>query len=225
MLQTLSTLLRGASARAEEATRDRYAIELIDQKIREADTALRTAKAGLASLIQRERAERRQLDALTARTADLTERARQALADGRDDLAAEAAEAIARQEDEANQRQETLARLEARVIRLRGTVETAHRRLFDLRQGATAARALRREQDLQTRLRSTNLGQSPAAEAQDLIDRVLSRDDPGEEADILSDIDRDLNDVALPERLADGGYGPPTRTRAADVLARLKTQN
>lgn len=225
MFTTFQTLLRGASARAEEATKDRYAIELIDQKIREAEARLRAAKGGLAALIQRERSERRQLERLEARTADLVDRARQALGAGREDLATEAAEAIAAQEDEAAMRRETLARLEARVLRLRGAVEAGHRRLIDLRQGATQARALRREQDLQSRLRTTLGGTSAADEAEALIARVLERDDPGEQADILQGIDRELARDDLPDRMADAGFGPAARTRAADVLARLKTQN
>ena len=51
MLRTLETLFRGASARSEERMRDAYAIELIDQKLREAEGQLRAAKATLASLI------------------------------------------------------------------------------------------------------------------------------------------------------------------------------
>jgi phage shock protein A len=222
MFATLQTLLRGASARADEQVRDRHAIALIDQKIREAEAELRAAKAGLAALIQRERSERRALDQLLARTAELTDRARAALAGGREDLAAEAAGAIAAQEDEAAARRATLDGLEARVLRLRGAVEAGHRRLIDLRQGAAQARALRREQDLQARLRTTLGGPSAADEACALIARVLDRDDPGEQADILRDIERDLDGGAAGDRLAEAGFGRPARTRAADVLARLK---
>ena len=54
MFRTLATLINGANARAEDRVRDAFAIELIDQKIREAETSLKAAKATLATLIQRQ---------------------------------------------------------------------------------------------------------------------------------------------------------------------------
>lgn len=223
MLRTLETLFRGASARSEERVRDAYAIELIDQKLREAETQLRTAKGTLASLIQRQRSEQRQADALAGRILDLTQRARIALESDREDLAAEAAEAIATLENEARIRAETLNRMETQVLRLRQTVEHTHRRIVDLKQGAMSARAIRREQAMQSRLRTTVGGQAAIDEAEELVARVLGQDDPGEQADILADINRQLNRSDVADRMADAGIGDPTRSTAADVLARLKT--
>ena len=222
MLRTLETLFRGASARSEERMRDAYAIELIDQKLREAEGQLRAAKATLASLIQRERTERRQAEALAARIADLTGRARLALESDRADLAAEAAEAIALMENEAQMRAETLARMETQVLRLRRTVEATHRRMVDLKRGATAARAIRREQTMQSRLRTTDGAPAAIDEAEALIARVMERDDPGERADILQDIDASLDRRDVADRMADAGLGTSTRSTAAQVLARLK---
>ncbi|MEL6587072.1 MAG: PspA/IM30 family protein, partial [Pseudomonadota bacterium] len=110
-----------------------------------------------------------------------------------------------------------------RVLRLRQSVEAGHRRLIDLRQGAQAARVLRREQDMQIRLRTTVGSAAPVDEAEALIARVLRRDDPAEQADILRELERDLNHEDLPDRLAEAGFGTPSKTRAADVLARLKS--
>lgn len=45
MFRTLSTLIAGVSARSEDRVRDAFAIELIDQKIREAEAQLRAAQA------------------------------------------------------------------------------------------------------------------------------------------------------------------------------------
>ena len=225
MFGTLRTLMTGANARGEEHLRDVFAIELIDQKIREAETALKSAKVALAGLIQRERAETRQLDQLGKRIVDLTERARAALAEGREDLAQEAAQAIAQMENEERLRRETVQRLETRILHLRQSVETANRRIIDLKQGAVAARAARREQDIQKRL-GRHLGTENAfEEAQDLIERVLKRDDPFEQSQILTEIDRGLDKADVADRLAAAGFGPATRTTAADVLNRLKTED
>jgi len=83
MFATLKTLINGANARAEDRLRDTYSIELIDQKIREADQNLKAAKLTLASLIQKQRNETRQIEGLQSRIDDLMARAAAALADHR----------------------------------------------------------------------------------------------------------------------------------------------
>lgn len=222
MFGTLRTLIQGANARAEERVRAAYSIELIDQKIREASDGLKVAKSTLASLIQRQRGEERQITVLQGRVADLMQRGREALAAGRDDLASEAAEAVAVMENELSLRRETRARLEARVVRLQASVEATNRRIIDLKQGAIAARAARDEQALQTRLNTTLAGQSPLAEAEELIAGVLGREDACEQAEILTEIDRSLTRADVADRLAGQGFGRPMKTTAADVLERLK---
>jgi len=128
-------------------------------------------------------------------------------------------------ENEREIRRATLDRLDRQVLRLRGSIDAGHRRIIDLKQGAIQARAVRREQDIQLRLNAT-ARQTPAVqEAEELIARVLGRDDPLEQAQILQEIDRDLGGDSIADRLADQGYGPATRATAASVLARLKSVN
>ncbi|SFJ41929.1 PspA/IM30 family protein [Jannaschia pohangensis] len=222
MFKIFKDLMNAAAARQEEGLRDRFALDLIDQKIREADAQMKAAKATLASMIQRERAERRQLFQLEARIEDLTGRAQEALSNAREDLATEAASAIANMENERRIRQDTLRTIESSVLRLRQTIEATHRRILDLKQGAMAARAVRREQDLQGRLRTIPGQDAPVDEAEALIARVLRRDDPGEQAEILREINEGLNHETLTDRMASEGFGPSLKTTAADVLARLK---
>ena len=223
MFSTLKTLIVGANVRAEERVRDVYSIELIEQKIREATQGLKGAKVSLAGLVQRKRAEARQVEALEERVADLELRAKEALAADRADLAQEAATAIAAMENELVTRRETLRRLEARVVRLEGSVAAAHRRLEDLKQGAVAAKAIKREQQMQMRLGHTGDGMGGAMEeAEGLIQRVMGADDPFERSEILREIDRGLNHEDVADRMAAEGIGHSTKTTAADVLARLK---
>lgn len=225
MLSTLKTLIVGTNARAEENVRDVYAIELIEQKLREAADGLKAAKYSLASLIQQERAESRQIAALETRVADLMERARAALANGREDLAMEAAQAVAQMENELTLRRETLRRVESRVLQLRHSVETANRRMVDLKQGAVMARAVRKEQDIQKKLNRHVARDSAFEEAEELIARVLKRDDPFEQSQILQEIDASLDNRDVADRLAEAGFGAASKTTAADVMSRIRTQN
>ena len=224
MFLTLKTLMTGANARAEEKVRDVYAIELIEQKIREANNSLTAAKATLASLIQRRRGEERQVNSIASRVSDLTERATKALDDGNESMAVEAANAIAQLENELEGRRATLDRLDQRIIRLRQSIETNNRRIIDLKQGAITAKAVRYEQNVQAKLNTTLHGKSSVAEAEELIANVLGKDDPFEQAEILADIDRDLSHETLADRMSDAGYGTATRATGADVLKRLKSK-
>ena len=223
MLKTLATLIQGQNARAEDRVRDAFAIELIDQKIRESESSLRAAKATLASLIQRQRSEEKQHAALKNRISDLTRRAKEALDNDREDMAAEAARAIANMENEMALRVETLDRLDQKIIRLRSSIEAGHRRIIDLKQGAIQARAVRREQTIQMRMVKSGAVESSVEEAEELIARVLGRDDPFERSEIISEINRDLDGGSIADRMADAGFGPATRSTADDVLARLKS--
>ncbi|SMP25499.1 PspA/IM30 family protein [Shimia sagamensis] len=225
MFGTLKTLIVGANARAEEQVRDVYAIELIDQKIREASANLKAAKVALAGLIQRERGEQRQIETLEGRIVDLLARAKQALAEGRDDLAQQAAQAIADLENELAGRQQTQARLEARIMQLRQSVETAHRRIIDLKQGAVTARAIRKEQGIQRSMNRHLAGDSPFEEAEALISRVMGGDDPFEQGEILREIDSGLNHGDIAGRMADAGFGDVSKATGASVMDRLKTQS
>ncbi|MEP5154104.1 PspA/IM30 family protein [Planktotalea sp.] len=221
MISMMKTLFAGANSRAEDRLKDTFALELIDQKIRETEVQLKAAKATLASLMQRQRGEQRQFDGLQTRIATLTERAKDALNNDRQDLANEAANAIATMENEATLRSETLNRLEQQTLRLRTSVEAAHRRIIDLKQGAISAKAIKREQNIQSNLRTTIGRTSSADEAEDLIARVVGKDDPFEQSEILSEINASLDHSNLEDRMAAAGFGDTTKTTAADVLARL----
>lgn len=224
MFKTLATLINGANARGEDRVRDAFAIELIDQKIREAEGSLKAAKATLASLIQRQRGEENMRKNLQSKVNDLMKRAQAALDDDREDMAQQAAQSIASMENELTVRTDTLERLDQKILRLRTSIEAGHRRIIDLKQGAIQARAVRREQDIQSRMATTVRRTSSAEEAEELIGRVLGRDDPFEQAEILSEINDSLSHDGVTNRLADAGYGGATRATADDVLARLKTK-
>ncbi|MEO0912223.1 MAG: PspA/IM30 family protein, partial [Pseudomonadota bacterium] len=139
MLRTLNTLMRGVAARQEEALTDRFAVDLLDQKVRECETNLKAAKATLAALISKQRTEERQLNAVKAQVSDLTQRAEEALQAGAEEMVLKAAQAIADLENEVATRQKCYDSVSARVERMKLSLERAHRRVLDLRQAATVA--------------------------------------------------------------------------------------
>lgn len=173
----------------------------------------------------RQRAEQTSLDQLDRRIADLETRTLSALSASNQALAEGGASAIAELENEREVRRATVKSLGGKTLRMRLSVEQAHRRIIDLNQGMISARAIDAERKAQSRL-NRSIGRTASInEAEDLLARIKSSSDPFEEAGILDEIDGELRHEAIRERLAAAGHGPATKVRAEHVLARLKSLN
>ena len=225
MFSLIKTLLDGASARAEDNLKDRFAIDLLAQRIRDAEAGLAAAKQTLASLIVRQRAEQTSLDQLDRRIADLETRTLSALSANNQTLAEGGASAIAELENEREVRRATVNSLGEKTLRMRLSVEQAHRRIVGLNQGMISAKAIDAERKAQSHL-NRSIGRTASInDAEELLARIKASSDPFEEASILDEIDGELRHEAIRERLAEAGHGPATKVRAEDVLARLKSLN
>lgn len=221
MFAMIKTLVTGANARAEDNLRNHFAVDLLEQKIRESDAALSAAKQTLAALIMRERNEQRQLDGVVAQIADLEERTKKALKVGEDALAHDAALAIAELENEREIRHKTVKQLSAKVNRMRLTLDRTHRRIIDLKQGMVQARAIDAEGKAQKSINKTIGKNTSMREAEDLLSTIMNRDDAFEEAEVLNEIDGDLNHTNVRDRMAARGLGDKTKSTAESVLERL----
>src|ERR1700754_2865965 len=100
MFKTVLTIFRGHVAAAGEELEDRAALLILDQQMQDAAAAVDRSKRTLALAIAGDQAEGRQLEATNSRIADLEVRTSAAIDGGREDLAREAAQAIANLESE-----------------------------------------------------------------------------------------------------------------------------
>lgn len=224
MIRTLTTLIRGAVAEAEEAVFDANAIRVLEQQLRDAAAALEHSRRELACAMAHQSGEERAVAALTGRITELEESATSALAAGREDLAAEAATVIAATEDERRDRLEAVERFSRDVRRLKQLSEDGRRRLADLRRGLEMARAqeaLRRAGA--NGRRALVAGTGALREAEATLGRIreinLREDDC---AAALDELDRQSSAKDLSDRMAEAGFGALKRTKPADVMARLK---
>src|SRR3954470_24416103 len=147
MLKTIVTLMRGAASRAEEEVTDRSALLILDQQIRDASAGIERAKRALAVAIAQDEAEGKRLETTLSRVADFEERAVAALTAGSDELAAEAAEAIAVMEADRDALREARATFGREIGSLKATVRRSGQRLAELERGrriAAAAESVRR---------------------------------------------------------------------------------
>lgn len=224
MLKTLTTLLRGSIAEAEEAVLDANAIRMLEQQMRDAAAALENSKRELACAMAHQSGEQRAIQALDERIAELETGAREALEAGRDDLAEEAAVVIAVTEDERNDRKAAVDRFAVDIRRLRMLSEDGRLRLSELRRGLELARAqdaLRRAGANGRRALATGTGALREAEA--TLHRIRERhcrDDDAAAA--LDELERSGTVTSVADRLAAAGFGPNLKTRPHDVLARLR---
>ncbi|AIQ89744.1 PspA/IM30 family protein [Methylobacterium oryzae] len=199
---------------------------ILRQQIREAAGALAAARRELAVALAYHAAEMRALDAIGTRIDTLSDGARRALADGREDLGTGAAIHIAALEDERADRRAAAERFAAEVERLKRLVAQGGERLRDLDRGLQTARtteALRRA-GLEGR-RVTTLSAGALGEAERTLARLRERQ--AAEADVaaaLTELKADLEAGTAGGIEADleaAGYGRP-RADPRAVLDRLR---
>ncbi|TMI99603.1 MAG: hypothetical protein E6G97_22080 [Alphaproteobacteria bacterium] len=222
MLKTIVTLFRGAAFRAEEEFADRSALLILDQQIRDSAAAIERAKRALAVAIAQDEAEGKRLETTLARIADLEERAVAALGGGSDELATEAAEAIAVMEADRDAIREARATFAREIAGLKTTVRRSGQRLAELERGrriALAAESVRR-------LKSGHGFASPSgatalADAEATLRRLRARQAEEAGADTAYET-LDADPAGIAEKLEAAGFGQRTRPTAASVLERLK---
>ncbi|MGA2288139.1 PspA/IM30 family protein [Bradyrhizobium sp.] len=223
MFKTVITLLRGSVAVAEEEFESRQALLILDQQMRDAATAVERAKRTLALAIAGDQQEGRRLDATNARIADLEVRATAALDGGREDLAREAAAAIASLEADRDAAMTARALFAGEIARLRRHVAGAEARITELDRGRRVARAAESVHALRRGgIEAARPYESTLPEAEATLKRLRERQLEAEAADqALSEIDVASGPLATAEKLAEQGFGPRMKSTADDVLARL----
>lgn len=220
MFRVVNTLFRGSAARAQRSMTDCYAVDLLEQNVRDAESGLDQAKTIMATLIVRERGETAALSALEARIADMETRARAALTAANSTLAGEAARAIADMENERSGRSSALADLRVQLTKTGAAMEKTQRRIVGLHHGMMQARAVDEARKAQRSMQRPG-GHDAIKEAETLISRILGQADDGDTREVVEQIEARFDHTSIRDRLAASGFGESTRTTPEDVLARL----
>jgi phage shock protein A len=226
MLKTLITLVRGHTSAAESAIVDRNALLILDQQLRDASAALERAKRALAIAIAQDQQEATRLAAIETQITDLEPRVLAALEAGRDDLARDGAETIARLEADRDAARSARALFAAQIARLRQHVSEAGSRIAAVDRGRRIARAAEAVRDMRRgRIETAMPHQATLAEAEATLQRLSELQSVAATAEeALDAIDAATAPATAAERLAAEGFGAPLRTSADDVIARLKAR-
>jgi len=224
MLKTLVTLVRGRTFAIAEEVADQNALLILDQQMRDASGTLDKAKKALAVAVAQDGQESQRLDTTRARIEDLETRAVAAIEAGRDDLATEAAEAIATLEAERDASLTARAFFAAEINKLKGHVLQQQMRFSQLERGRRIARAAEAVRVARRgRIEGAPIFAGTLAEAEATLDRLREHQVEADAAEAALDaLDAANGPIAIAERLSAEGFGPRLRPNAADVLARLR---
>ena len=224
MFKPLVTLVRGRVVAIGEEVADQNALAILDQQMRDAAGALDRAKKALAVAIAQESQEGQRLDATRARIEDLETRAVAAIAAERDDLAAEAAEAIATLEADRDASLTARALFAAEIAKLRSHVLQQQIRLSQLERGRRIARAREAVRVARRgRIEAAPIFEGTLAEAEATLSRLREHQVEADAAEASFDaLDAASGPIAVAEKLSAEGFGPRLKPNAADVLARLR---
>jgi len=224
MLKTLITMVRGRTALIAEELADQNALLILDQQMRDAAGALDRAKKALAIAVAQQGQEEQRLEATRSRIADLETGAIAALGSGREDLAAEAAEAIATLEAERDASQTARALFAAEIAKLKGHVLQQQMRFSQLERGRRIARAAEAVRVARRgRIEAAPIFAGTLAEAEATLTRLREHQVEADAAETALDtLDTATGPVAIAEKLSAEGFGPRLKPNAADVLARLR---
>ena len=224
MLKTLVTLVRGRTFAIAEEVADQNALLILDQQMRDASGTLDKAKKALAVAVAQDGQESQRLDTTRARIEDLETRAVAAIEAGRDDLATEAAEAIATLEAERDASLTARAFFAAEINKLKGHVLQQQMRFSQLERGRRIARAAEAVRVARRgRIEGAPIFAGTLAEAEATLDRLREHQVEADAAEAALDaLDAANGPIAVARRLSAEGLGPRLRPNAADVLARLR---
>lgn len=225
MLSKLSALFRGTAHEAGQAVVDANALKILDQEIRDADTAQGKARDDLAGLVARRRMAENEMKSFGEQIAKYESSVRSAVAQGKQDLAREVAGRIAELETEIGTRGPLIENMKAAEARLRTAISTTDQKIETLRREIDIVKVNDSVQKAQTSVALQSQGaHSRIGSAADSLQRIKQRQAVQEERlRVGQELEDKRTGADLDAKLKEAGI-LPGHASADDVLARLTAQ-
>jgi phage shock protein A len=222
MLAKLSALFRGTAREAGQAVVDANALKILDQEIRDADTAQGKARDDLAGLVARRRMAENELKSFAEQIGKYEASARAAMSQGKTDLAREVAGRIAELETEIGTRGPMIEGMKEAEARLRTAIATTDQKIETLRREIDIVKVNDSVQRAQTSVALQSQGaHSRIGSAADSLQRIKQRQAVQEERlRVGQELEDRRTGADLDAKLRDAGI-LPGHASADDVLARL----
>ena len=225
MLAKLSALFRGTAREAGQAVVDANALKILDQEIRDADTAQGKARDDLAGLVARRRMAENELKSFGDQIVKYESSVRAAMAQGKTDLAREVAGRIAELETEIGTRGPLIEGMKEAEARLRTAIATTDQKIETLRREIDIVKVNDSVQKAQTSVALQSQGaHSRIGSAADSLQRIKQRQAIQEERlRVGQELEDKRSGADLDAKLREAGI-LPGHASADDVLARLTAQ-
>ena len=222
MLSKLSALFRGTAHEAGQAVVDANALKILDQEIRDADTAQGKARDDLAGLVARRRMAENELKSFGEQIAKYESSVRAALSQGKEDLAREVAGRITELETEIGTRGPMIDGMKEAEARLRTAISATDQKIETLRREIDIVKVNDSVQKAQTSVALQSQGaHSRIGSAADSLQRIKQRQAVQEERlRVGQELEDRRTGADLDAKLKEAGI-LPGHASADDVLARL----
>lgn len=227
LFRKLFSLGKGAATEVAEAIVDSQALRILDQEIRDAETALGKARDELAGLMAKRAVLERKTTDLKAQISDYEAKGAQALKLGQDDLAREVVTRIAALEKELTESANTVATYRAAEDKMRATISQTENRIASLKREVDTVRATEAVQKAQAAVAAKHSGVNTAlGDATDSLARLKARQAEQEARfTAAEELEQQKTGADLDARLAALGIGGNDSAKADEIMARLKAKS
>jgi phage shock protein A len=211
----LFTALRGGATEVGESIVDQQALRILDQEIRDADSALANAKRELVTIMAKHKLSADRVNEYNAKIKDLESKAMAAIQANREDLALEVAEAISTLTTELDVEQKQATEFGGYADSMRKDITKAEARIKSLRQQVDMAKARDSVQKAQVSASIASGGANGKLEtAVGTLNRLQAQDELAD-ASTGNDLERKLREAGI----------TPNEGSANAILERLKQKS
>lgn len=218
----LFTLGRAGAHEATAAVVDANALRILDQEIRDADTAQGKARDDMATLVARRRILEKEVAGFREQVAKYESSARAAVAKGDMDLARQVAQRIADLEQDIALKEPQIGDMRAAEDQLHQAITATDRRIETLRREVEVVKVNESVQKAQAAVSARGAGAGAAlGSAADSLARIKERQAiRGERIKAAGELEDRRTGADLDEKLRLAGI-LPGQSSADDILARL----
>jgi phage shock protein A len=224
ILKNIMTAIRGGASEVGEAVVDANAVRILEQEVRDAQTAIGKAKNSLREMKATEISLNRKVNTLDKDISGLEDKAVACLNQGNEALAGEVAERIAEKETERDELDAEHLTTKVSVNKVNQMIKAYEKRIQKSKRDLDKIKTVEQLQKATSSI-STNMAATGSADSKvnAALERVKAKqqryDDKLEASDWMSDQGDDLD-----KKLVEAGLGDKSSGSAA-VLERLKSKN
>lgn len=227
LFRKLFSLGKGAVTEVAESIADSQALRILDQEIRDAETALSKARDELAALMAKRALQDRKITELKEQIAGYEAKGGKALSLGQEDLAREVAERIGALEQELTAATTSADSYRSAETKMRTTITQTEGRITALKREIDTVRATEAVQKAQAAVAAKHSGVNTAlGDATASLERLKARQAEQEARfSAAEELDQQKTGADLDQRLAALGIGEGGASRTDEIMARFKSKS